>query len=312
MNAGAAIWLTWRQHRWTIVLTAVVALLAASGLASAETGLRMNMQLVPFYSLIVQLGFGALIGTFWGAPLIARELEERTYFVAWGQDVTPGQWLRGKLVVLGVAAAVLGALVGVGDGVRGGDSRSWTAFEADWLVQVGYALLGLAIGVLAGLLTRHAITAMAATLVGYTAVRAVLAGVARDHYLPVHRSIARWDQTTVVPAQALRITDGFVDDDMKPVGVIERCADFPVPHSCMRSNKVAIGTYSDYQPVERIDVFRFIEFGICVVLAGLALCVTLRLLRHGGWRPSRSHRRDVESVPPAQSAPAVTAAQTDG
>ncbi|ANZ37845.1 hypothetical protein BBK82_19030 [Lentzea guizhouensis] len=311
MNLEAIIWLTWRQHRWTIVVTAVIAVLAAYGLTAAELdGSRTAMPLAAFYSLLVQLGFGALIGAFWGAPLIARELEERTYFVAWGQDVTPVQWLRGKLLVLGAAAAVLGSLVGLGDGLRGADDSSWTAFEANWLVQAGYALLGLAIGVLAGLLTRHTFTAMAVTLVAFTLVRMGLAFFVRDHYLPVHRSVARWDQTTVVPHDALRIAGGFVDADLDPVDVPARCADFPVAHSCMRSNDFAIGTYADYQPLERLGLFRFIEFGICMVLAGLALYVTLRLLRHGGgWRPSRSHRRDVTS---AQSTPAVAAAQTDG
>ncbi|KOV80302.1 hypothetical protein [Nocardia sp. NRRL S-836] len=312
MNAEAMIWLTWRQHRWAIAVMSVVALLSALGLASAETGgVQTGMPLAAFYSLIVQLGFGALVGAFWGAPLLARELEERTYFVAWGQDVTPARWLRGKLAVLGLAAAVLGALVGSGDGLSGDGDRSWSMFEAHWAVQAGYAVLGLATGVLAGLLTRHTVTAMAATLVAYTLVRVVLATFARDHYLPVHRSIARWDQTTVVPADALKITDGFVGNDLEPVGVTARCAEFPLPHSCMRSTKAAAGTFADFQPVDRILAFRFIEFGICVVLAALTLYLTFRLLRRGGgWRPSRSHRRDVSSAP--QSTPAVAAAQAEG
>ncbi len=306
MNAEAIIWLTWRQHRWAIVVMSVVALLAAYGLVSAETEFRLSMKLVSFYSLIVQLGFGALIGVFWGAPLIARELEERTYFVAWGQDVTPVRWLRGKVAVLGPVAAVLGALVGVGDGLRGEEERSWLMFEANWTVQAGYALLGLGLGVLAGLLTRHTVTAMAATLVGYTLIRMILAMFVRDHYLPVHRSIARWDQTTVMPTHALKIADGFVGADLEPVDLTARCADFAVPHSCMRSTNAAVGTFTDYQPVDRLDLFRFIEFGVCTALAAMAMYVAFRLLRRGGgWRPSRSHRRDVSS---AQSKPAPAAA----
>ncbi|MGZ3142399.1 hypothetical protein ACVDFE_10465 [Lentzea chajnantorensis] len=300
MNAETMIWLTWRQHRWAITTTSALALFAAYGLVSAELRhFQVTMTLAAFYGLVVQLGFGAVVGAFWGAPLLARELEERTYFVAWGQDVTPAQWLRGKLVVLGLLAAVLAALVGVGDGLGGSEDRSWSMFEANWVVQVGYALLGLAIGVLAGLLTRHTLTAMAATLVCYTVVRTVLAVVARDRYLPVHRSIARWDQNPAVPNDALKIGDGFVGRDLEPVPVPDRCAGL-VPNGCMRRTGSAIGTYTDYQPADRIDVFRWIEFGVCAALAAAALWLTFRLLRNGGgWRPSRSHRRDVSTAPVA-------------
>ena len=39
----------------------------------------------------------ALIGIFWGAPLIARELETGTYRLAWNQSVTRARWIAVKL-----------------------------------------------------------------------------------------------------------------------------------------------------------------------------------------------------------------------
>ncbi len=48
----------------------------------------------------------ALIGVFWGAPLIARELETGTHRLAWNQSVTRTRWLATKLVIVGAAAAV--------------------------------------------------------------------------------------------------------------------------------------------------------------------------------------------------------------
>jgi len=309
---NALAWLTWRQHRWTILGTAAVALLAAYGLVSTDLsdGMTSTLPLSGFYGLIVQTAFGAVIGMFWGAPLIARELEERTYFVAWGQDVTPDRWLRGKLLVLGGAAIVLAMLVGVGDGYRGDQTADWGMFEASAIVQVGYVLLGLGIGVLAGLLTRHTITAMAATLVFYTLIRAVLAVAVRDHYLPTRRAVARWDQTMSVPEGGLQIGDGFVDTTLKTVPVAEQCERFAVPSSCMRSTKSAAGTYVDYQPIERLGTFRVMEFLVCVLIAAAALFLTFRLLRRGGgWRPTRSHRRDVAA---SQSAPATVVVHAEG
>ncbi|GGU65016.1 hypothetical protein [Lentzea flava] len=307
---NAFVWLTWRQHRWTIIFSAVLVVLAAYGLISAEANKNTGIDSMPmsgFYGLMVQLSFGGVIGVFWGAPLIARELEERTYFVAWGQDVTPVQWLRGKALVLGVLAAVLGAVAGLGDG-RVGVNKAWSAFEGHPAVQAGYALFGLALGVFIGLLSRHVVTAMAATLVFYTLSRTLLAVLLRDHYLPASRSIARWDSTPVVPPGALELGNGFVGKDLSPMSVPEACAKLVNPNSCMRRSGGAAGTYVDFQPVERIEAFRYIEFGLFVALSAVLLALTFRLLRHGGgWKPSRSHRRITSETEPAPASEAAAA-----
>lgn len=310
---SAFVWLTWRQHRWTVLGTAILALGASAALLYAETTNYASFDSMPmsgFYGLMVQLIFGGVVGMFWGAPLIARELEERTYFVAWGQDVTPVKWLRGKALVLAVPAVVLGFLVGLGDGHVGGQ-RDWPLFESHPVVQAGYALFGLALGVFIGLLTRHVVTAIAATLVFYTLLRVLLSVLVRDHYLPASRTIARWDSNTVVPPGAQEVGSGFVAADLRPVDVPDACAKFVNPNSCMRSSGTAVGTYVDYQPAERIPTFRYLEFGLYVLLAGALFALTFRLLRRGGvWKPTRSHRRIVSE--PDQSAPAVAAAQAEG
>lgn len=307
---SALVWLTWRQHRWSIIGTTALALFAAMTLVSSG-GPAGSMLMAGFYGLIVQLAFGAVIGMFWGAPLIARELEERTYFVAWGQDVTPVQWVRGKLLLLGSVAVVLGALVGAGDGFRG-RQESWGVFEGTPLVQVGYAIFGLALGVFIGLLSGHVVTAMAATLVIYTVARALVVVVARDHYLPAERVVSRWDSTPVIPNQALELGGGFVGADLRPVDVTEQCAGLIVPHSCMRRSNAAIGTYVDYQPIDRLGLFQFFEFLVFTALAAVLFAWTFRRLRRGGggWKPSRSHRRlDAEVV---QSTPAAAEAHAEG
>lgn len=307
---SAFVWLTWRQHRWTIINTAALALAAAFAIVTTENGRMGSMSILNFYGVIVQLAFGSVIGMFWGAPLIARELEERTYFVAWGQDVTPAKWLRGKALLLGSGAVVLGMLIGLGDGF-GGSRRSWGYFEATPIVQAGYALFGFALGVLIGLLSRHVVTAMAATLVFYTIVRAVVAMLVRDHYLPAERVVARWENRPEIPHQALQLGSGFVGPDLSPVDVTEQCAELINPSTCMRSSKAATGTYVDYQPLDRLGLFQFIEFLVFTLLAAVLFAWTFRLLRRGGgWKPSRSHRRlDAE---PVQSTPAAAEAHAEG
>jgi hypothetical protein len=288
---NALVWLTWRQHRWAIIGVAVLAVCATCALISTQNGRVGGLLMAGFYGLIVQIAFGAVVGVFWGAPLIARELEERTYFVAWGQDVTPVKWLRGKALLLGGLAMVFGALLGVGDGI-GGVRQTWGAFEFNPLVQAGYALFGFALGVFIGLLSRHVVTAMAATLVFYTAVRAVISVAVRDHYLPAQRTVVRWDSTPVLPGGALELGGGFVGADLDPVPVLDRCAGLINANSCMRAANAAIGTYTDYQPVGMVWVFQLIEFLVFVLLAAVLLGLTFRVLRRGGgWKPSRRHRR---------------------
>ncbi|WP_086660888.1 hypothetical protein [Lentzea kentuckyensis] len=310
---SALVWLTWRQHRWAIIGVAIVAVLATGALLSTQNGPVGGMLMAGFYGLIGQLAFGAVIGVFWGAPLIARELEERTYFVAWGQDVTPVKWLRGKVLLLGGLAMALGALLGIGDGF-GGRRESWGAFEASPLVQAGYALFGFALGVFIGLLSRHVVTAMAATLVFYTAVRTVIAVTLRDHYLPAHRDIAGWDATPVVPAGALELGGGYVGADLNPVAVIERCAGRINEGTCMRAAKAATGLYTDYQPLGLMWLFQVIEFLVFVLLAAVLLVLTFRVLRRGGgWKPSRRHRRiDPDPVDAAPVDPAPVDVEPGG
>ena len=47
------------------------------------------------------------IGVFWGAPLVARELETGTFRLAWTQSVTRTRWFAIKLTVVGASAVVV-------------------------------------------------------------------------------------------------------------------------------------------------------------------------------------------------------------
>ena len=53
----------------------------------------------------------ALIGIFWGAPSIARELETGSFRLAWTQSVTRTRWLGSKLALVGGSAMVATGLL---------------------------------------------------------------------------------------------------------------------------------------------------------------------------------------------------------
>ena len=50
----------------------------------------------------------AILGVFWGAPLVAREFEAGTYRLAWTQSVSRSRWLLTKLAI-GALATIIAA-----------------------------------------------------------------------------------------------------------------------------------------------------------------------------------------------------------
>src|SRR5580692_1482784 len=113
-------WLTWRQSRIQF-LTAAAALviialaygLTAPGLShlyashpadfltQVKTG---KYPLLYFAGGVIMYLAPVIIGAFWGAPMIARELEAGTSRLAWNQSVSRTRWLLVKLAIGGGAA----------------------------------------------------------------------------------------------------------------------------------------------------------------------------------------------------------------
>jgi hypothetical protein len=133
----------------------------------------------------------ALIGIFWGAPLIARELEAGTQRLAWMQSVTRFRWLAVKLSLAGLvsmaAAGLLSLMVTWWSSPfdRIGMNRlDPTIFSERGIVPVGYAAFAFALGVTAGLLIRRTVPAMAVTLAVFAAVQAGFELKIRFHLIP--------------------------------------------------------------------------------------------------------------------------------
>ncbi|PZS25221.1 MAG: hypothetical protein DLM59_20580 [Pseudonocardiales bacterium] len=222
------IWLTWRQHRAEartggLVVLAVAAALVVIGLrlraTAREVGLATCLQadggcgaayarlhhdyhwLPPAATGLI--GLPLLAGMFWGAPLIAREIEGGTHRVAWTQSVTRLRWVSTQLgLVLAVSVAValgLGLLSGwalapltPAFGPRLGGN--W--FDIQGLAPAGYVLFAVALGAAIGALTRRAIPAMAVTLAGFVAAR-VYFHISRRSFLPSSRHTVDFPMSTL-------------------------------------------------------------------------------------------------------------------
>lgn len=181
--------LTWRQFRIEALVGLV--LLAAVAVTFAVTGphllavyrLTPNQVANTYHGLqvgifaLLLLG-PALVGVFFGAPLIARELETGTFRLVWTQSVTRARWLLVKLVGVGLASSLLaGGLTLMAAwwanpiNLESQNRFSPALFGMFGIVPFGYGLFAFALGATAGVLFRRTLPAMAATLLGYVGVR---------------------------------------------------------------------------------------------------------------------------------------------
>ena len=192
------IWLAWRQARAQIaVALAATAVVAVAAVAEG----RGDSTLRQWLSVLVVVVPG-ILGVFWGAPLVAEELESGSFRLAWTQDVSRVRWLAMRLAVSGLAAMAVAGVASwlvtwwAGPLDRAGLNQ-FGSFDSRDIVPVGYAAFAVALGVFLGTLLRRTVPAMAATLLAFTAARLAFRLLARPRLLPpVTRVLALSPTTT--------------------------------------------------------------------------------------------------------------------
>ncbi|WP_405987908.1 ABC transporter permease subunit [Streptomyces sp. NBC_00986] len=207
------IWLTWRQFRTqaTVVFAAVAALaalLAVTGPQLADlydsagrdllNRISSADQSLYYVGWAIVLALPAIIGLFWGAPLIARELEDGTHRLAWNQTVTRTRWLATKLALAGLVTMTVAGLASLAvtwwsrpiDQAVGSGADSSTpffpridpmVFGARGVVPIGYGAFAFILGVTVGVLFRRTLPAMATTLAVFAAVQIAMPLWIRPH-----------------------------------------------------------------------------------------------------------------------------------
>jgi hypothetical protein len=235
------IWLSWRHLRTQAVL--VYALVAVCALTLAITGpelLRLahlggsvfdklsRTQRNLFTTGIMVLALApAVIGAFWGAPLVAREVESGTHRLVWNQTVTRARWLGTKLALTTLAGALAtGALTlavtwwaspvdGSVSDTHGGLPARLTpvAFAMRGVTPVAYTVFAVALGVAVGAVLRRSVPAMAATLALYTFVQIAVPFWVRPHLVPLVITLATGDPRNWV------LADYTVDASGRPAAL---------------------------------------------------------------------------------------------
>ncbi|MCL6736982.1 hypothetical protein [Streptomyces neyagawaensis] len=254
-----------------------------------DEGCNLNAPAIELYDTAMYLGSAIitiaplLVAVWAGAALIGRELESGTAKLAWTQSVTPARWLTAKLAL---PAAVLCAgtllLVQLHRTMWQAHTEQWGArgvqhwhdseiFVANGPAAVAHVLLGLAVGVLAGLLTRRSLSSMG---YGFFALGGLLYALelARPYLWPA--------RTATTPA-----TEGYpgyigmtVDEGgITPTG--DR-----VPNPCLTSDNCVLGRdvvthYRDYHPASHFWPLQLVETGVVLAVTAVLVVLSFRLLR---------------------------------
>jgi hypothetical protein len=137
-----------------------------------------------------------LLGIFWGAPLVAREIEAGTYRLAWTQSVSRTRWLLTKLGLRGLISMATAGLLSLlvtwwASPLDRAAQTAFSTFDGRDLVPIGYAAFAFVLGVTAGVVTRRVVPAMGATLVAFVAGRIAFSNWIRPLLFgPVHQVLA--------------------------------------------------------------------------------------------------------------------------
>jgi hypothetical protein len=190
MGSERMIWLAWRQHRkqalYTLIaLAALTAVMLPTGLAMHHTFTNSGLAAClakqgtgPFtpatapdcspliqqfqsqYGPITLIGIlfvvlPVFVGIFFGAPLIAREVESGTHRLVWTQGVSRRHW---ALVKFGAVALILSSAYTIGmdwwsePQVASGGRMGPIVFDIEGIAPIGYTLFAVALGILVGTL----------------------------------------------------------------------------------------------------------------------------------------------------------------
>ncbi|MEV1315095.1 ABC transporter permease subunit [Micromonospora arborensis] len=314
-----------RQFRIQALVGAVLLILAAIYLIHLGSDIRAardTSRLPGQYGqtmLFLAAGFGlvpALIGAFWGAPLIARELESGTHRLVWNQSVPRRRWLAVKLMVLGLTSmAVAGTLSALLTWAAApvdqaaGDRFSAILFGARGIAPIGYAAFGFTFGAVTGLLVRRTLPAMALVFLAVIAVQFAVPNLLRPHFMPAEQVTVPMSADAINQARSLgsitggpvvgglEIPDAWVTNTSKLLTPDGRQLSDTAFNECFNNapKTGATGTFGDtaaclgkldlhvdmaYQPNRRFWPFQLIELALYLGLSALLAAVGL-------WRIQR-------------------------
>ncbi|QBD81183.1 hypothetical protein EPA93_36500 [Ktedonosporobacter rubrisoli] len=305
------IWFTWRQYSVTaIIALALLALLMSSfiitgiyirsahphlDLAGCQQAMTCLITQTPFSTLLASIfiPFTAwlplLVGVFVGAPLIAREQEQRTHYFAWLQSVPRKRWLITRIGLLTLVTLLAFGLLTL---LTTWWAQPLTRFPWDWFniqgpVLPAYALCALTLGIAVGAFVRYTVPAMALTFVLFLALFMGL-GKAYPYLLPpitTTYTLSNVNNAWGQPGDLVLYT-GYADQQGHEIGEISTYCNVSMVNNsqygtlvqqCSRARHIQWKVI--YQPHARFWPLQWIHTAIQLALSGLLLLLTFWRLR---------------------------------
>lgn len=333
------IWITWRQHRSEIIPGGVLFLLVLLCLLITGSHIATEAHLSGFDScfahptscaslpaqgtletFILNQAFGSpvlynafqlallalplLAGMFLGVQVVARELEEETYRLAWTQSLSRTRWFLSKTALLAVTLLVPSCILyavfswwKVPVLLASSNPWSYDSYDVWGIVALAYMLFALVLGLCAGTLLRKTVPAMAVTLVIFVALRIVIEVFFRANFLP--------PVTTTVSANNAALTSPFPFQSLPfgstqelinhqgqqvslPANIKSLCLAQTDPqdtsnnnyNQCLAAHGFQLIDLLTYQPADRFWLFQAIESGIYLALALCLFALTFWWVRY--------------------------------
>jgi hypothetical protein len=310
-------WVVWRQHRTEALATLGVLLvgglfLLLTGRAMADTFQHSGLStclaqhpavsspcgalgmlflnqygpFIPFAAALLLLP--PLLGALVGAPLLAREYEQRTHLLVWMQSVPRSHWLAVHLgAVLGAGLLVGGALLAMlarwyspFDQIFG--KFNPVAFDFTGPVFVAATVMALAVGIAAGAVTGRTVSAIFVTLGLLVAIHVIVEFNLRPNYAP--QIVVTWpleqdNAPVTLTKEDWNVASGLLDPQGNRVNGI-RCnlTGANDPFKCAKTEGYR-GHYLAYQPASRFWPFQWIETGIYLAISVMTVALTTWLVR---------------------------------
>jgi len=316
------IWLTWRQNRiegfvilGALVLSSIFLLITGlqmtqdfqqSGLSAClahhpgpnvqgsicgplATAFANQYGSLILFAVVLML-LSSLLGVMVGAPLVAREFEQRTTQLVWLQSITRTRWLSVKVALVLLTGLLVGGALLV--------ELSWwyrplspligplnpVAFDFSGPVLVAATVMAFGLGMFAGTLTRRTVFAIFLTLALLLAIRLPVEFGLRPNYEPpvtITWPLAQLGPPPVtVGSQDWILGEGFIDahGNQTPNLNCHGLGETLTPLQCLQASGYR-AHYLSYQPADRFWTFQWIETSIYAGIALLALAATFWLVR---------------------------------
>jgi hypothetical protein len=304
-------WLLYRQHRSQAAVAAIA--LAAYAILLWITGVHMandyhsalascgangtcdDLNLFSGDGAIIDLvnlsvAVPLLMGLFWGVTSVGREIDTGTHLLVWMQSVRQRDWLRGKIALLLVAAAMWGAAVsaivtwwsGTLNSLNG-DRFDPGKFDVQGLMPVAFAIFGVSLGLAAGALLRRVLPALAVTVIGFVAVRLIVATYIRPYYETARNLVQPFSKSQPIPSGSWQLSREIVQNGQTVSGKLSFPAECLRPatrrasDACLSQHGFASSVR--FQPASRYWTFQWIESGIFVALAAVLVAVAVIAVR---------------------------------